>query len=118
MTLELNLTALFVESIALMTFFIVYGATLVLDLKRYYEKRYSAQRLCIIKQVSVICVAMLFMLVQFVIEFLLCVDGFCNDFGTGKFPEVTVWLILGVAWIIVAEILAIGALIYSIWVAS
>ena len=84
MTLELNLTALFVESIVLMTCFIVYGATLVLDLKRYYEKRYSAQRLCIIKQVSVICVAMLFMLVQFVIEFLLCVDGFCNDFY-GKF---------------------------------
>ena len=61
---------------------------------------------------------MLLMQIRFVIEFLLCVDGFCSDFGTGKFPNITVQLIVGISWIVVTEILSVVALIYCMWIAS
>ena len=39
---EINIMALFLESVVLLTSFLVYGAILVVDIRRYYEKRYSA----------------------------------------------------------------------------
>ena len=39
---EINIMTLFLESVALLTSFLVCGAILVVDIRRYYEKRYTA----------------------------------------------------------------------------
>ena len=115
---EINIMAFFLESVALLTSFLIYGVTLIMDIRKYYEKRYSAQRICVIKQVITISIAIFVLQIKLAIEYFFCADGFCHGFGTGHFPEVTIWVQLAMILVIVADILPIVALIYSSWIAS
>ena len=115
---EINIMAFLLESVALLTSFLIYGVTLIMDIRKYYEKRYSAQRICVIKQVIAISIAIVVLQIKLAIEYFFCADGFCHGFGTGHFPEVTIWVQLAMILVIVADILPIAALIYSSWIAS
>ena len=115
---EINIMAFFLESVALLTSFLIYGVTLIMDIRKYYEKRYSAQRICVIKQVIAVSIAIVVLQIKLAIEYFFCADGFCHGFGTGHFPEVTIWVQLAMILVIVADILPIAALIYSSWIAS
>ena len=57
---EVNVATLFLESLALFSGFIVMGTLLVVELRKYYEKRYSEQRKCLIKQIISVSIVMVF----------------------------------------------------------
>ena len=46
---EINTMVLFLESLGLLTGFVVMGSILAIHLRKYYDKRYSTQRTCLIK---------------------------------------------------------------------
>ena len=89
---EINIMAFLLESVALLTSFLIYGVTLIMDIRKYYEKRYSAQRICVIKQVIAVSIAIVVLQIKLAIEYFFCADGFCHGFGTGHFPQVTIWV--------------------------
>ena len=109
---------LFLESLALLTGFVVMGTILATHLKRYYEKRYSSQRTCLIKQIFAVSLAMIVQQLKLMIEFLYCYNDFCDQYYSGHFPDVKADVVAGVAIVLIADIAPIAVLIYCLWIAA